>query len=211
MAYLYQRIINFPLSNFHYDTATTKYFFRHLYRLIKSKVHLHHSHITEEILGYMHDFCNLTVRENKAEVSVVAHNLMKFDAFYVIKDFRALAWKTKSITMAGNNITNLNFMSIPNEVKFIDSLKYYQQSLANLTVTLTDSEKQAVKALSTQFVESHVYFSSIWRYLASHQKERIFLHIVSARKGIIPYEVIVNAESLQIKPETDFFNETVLK
>ena len=90
-------------------------------------------------------------------------------------------------------------MSIANEVKFIDSLKYYQQSLANLTVTLTDSEKQAVKALSTQFIESHIYFSSIWRYLASHQKEHIFLHIVSARKGIIPYEVIVNAESLQIK------------
>lgn len=91
--------------------------------------------MTREIIGYMHDFCNQAVRESKAEVTVIAHNLMKFDAFYVIKGFRAPVWQTKNITMAENNITNLNVMSIGNEIKFIDSLKYYQQSLSNLTAT----------------------------------------------------------------------------
>ena len=98
---------------------------------------------------------------------------MKFDAFYVIKGFRAPAWKTKNITMAGNNITNLNFMSIGSEVKFIDSLKYYQQSLANLTATLTTEEKNAVRDLTVQFITSHDYFADIWKFLAQHQKDRI--------------------------------------
>ena len=135
MTYVYQICVDFPPTNYLYDTMTTKYFFKHLYRLIKSKIHLHHSHVTGEIIGYTHDFCNQTVRESKAKVTVIAHNLMKFDAFYVIKGFRAPVWQTKNITMAGNNITNLNFMSIGNEIKFIDSLKYYQQSLSNLTTT----------------------------------------------------------------------------
>ena len=65
IAYIYHGIIDFPKSNFQYDTLTTKHFFKHFYRLIKSKIHLHHLHITGEILGYTHDFCNLMVRENK--------------------------------------------------------------------------------------------------------------------------------------------------
>ena len=207
MCYVYQNLVDFPPSNFQYETLTTKNFFKHLYRLIKTKVHLHHSHITGRIYGYTHDFCNLTVRENKAEVAVIAHNLMKFDAFYVIKGFRAPAWKTKNITMAGNNITNLNFMSIGSEVKFIDSLKYYQQSLANLTATLTTEEKNAVRDLTIQFITSHDYFANIWKFLAQHQKDKI-LDIVSSGKGIIPYEMVVNAESLFIEPENEFFNKT---
>ena len=207
MTYVYQISVDFPPTNFQYDTMTTKHFFRHLYRLIKTKTHLHHSHETGEIHGYTHDFCNQAVRENKAEVTVIAHNLMKFDAFYVIKGFRAPVWKTKNITMAGNNITNLNFMSIGLEVKFIDSLKYYQQSLANLTATLTDNEKIAVRNLTIQFLESHSHFSNIWKYLSDHQQEHI-LDIISGGKGIIPYEMIVNAESLQIMPENEFFSKS---
>ena len=207
MAYVYQISVDFPPTNFQYDTMTTKHFFRHLYRLIKTKIHLHHSHETGEIHGYTHDFCNQAVRENKAEVTVIAHNLMKFDAFYVIKGFSAPVWKTKNITMAGNNITNLNFMSIGLEVKFIDSLKYYQQSLANLTATLTDNEKIAVRNLTIQFLESHSHFSNIWKYLSDHQQEHI-LDIISGGKGIIPYEMIVNAESLQIMPENEFFGKS---
>ena len=207
IAYIYHGIIDFPKSNFKYEALSTKYFFRHFYRLIKSKIHLHHSHITGKILGYTHDFCNLTVQENKTEVAVIAHNLMKFDAFYVIKGFRAPAWKTKAISMGGNNITSLNYMSIGSEVKFIDSLKYYQQSLANLTATLTDEEIRAVKKLILQFITTHQYFSKIWPFLADHQRKRV-LDIVSSGKGIIPYEMIINAESLSIKPENDFFNKS---
>ena len=44
---------------------TTKTFFENVHRIVNVKIHLHHSHVTCEILGYAHDFCNLKVRENQ--------------------------------------------------------------------------------------------------------------------------------------------------
>ena len=39
-------MIDFPELNFMYDTIITANFFRNMHRLIKVKIHLHHSHIT---------------------------------------------------------------------------------------------------------------------------------------------------------------------
>ena len=55
-AFVYDALIDFPESNFMYNTITTTNFFRNVQRLIKVKIHLHHSHITGKILGYTHDF-----------------------------------------------------------------------------------------------------------------------------------------------------------
>ena len=82
-AFVHDAIIDFPESNFMYNTITTANAFRNLQRLIKVKIHLHHSHITGKILGYMHDFCNWTVRENKSEIAMIAHNLFGFDMFFL--------------------------------------------------------------------------------------------------------------------------------
>ena len=49
-----------------YDSITTNNFFRNVHCLIKVKIYLHHSHITEKVLGYAHDFGNWNVRENKS-------------------------------------------------------------------------------------------------------------------------------------------------
>ena len=57
-SFVYDVMTGFPSSNVMYDTITTNNFFRSLHHLIKVKVHLHHSHITGNILGYVHDFCN---------------------------------------------------------------------------------------------------------------------------------------------------------
>ena len=49
--------------------------------LIYSENVIHHSHITGDIIGDSHSFCNLKVRENKNQISVIAHNLFGFDFF----------------------------------------------------------------------------------------------------------------------------------
>ena len=54
-------MIDFSQSNFMYDTITTNNFFRNVHRLVKVKVHLHHSHTTGKILGYARDFCKWKV------------------------------------------------------------------------------------------------------------------------------------------------------
>ena len=39
-------------------------------------MHLHHSHVTGQVIGYVPDFCYLRVRENKTECVVLAHNFL---------------------------------------------------------------------------------------------------------------------------------------
>ena len=88
---VFDAMIYFPQSNFIYDTITTNNFFRNVHRLIKVRVHLHHSHITGKILGYAHDFCNWNFRENKSETAMTGHNLFGFDMFFFLKGYRASA------------------------------------------------------------------------------------------------------------------------
>ena len=87
-AFVYDKIIFLPYSDIEYDTLTKDKFFIHVNRLIKGKVHLHHSHITGKILGYSHDFCNTSVIEKtRSEIPFVAHNFFGFDIFYYLKTY----------------------------------------------------------------------------------------------------------------------------
>ena len=104
----------FPESHIAYETVTTDKFSGNVYRMIKVKMHLHHSHVTGEISGYVHDFCNWRVRENKTEFVVFGHNFSGFDMFFLLKGFQATAWGTKDINLDGTNLI---------ETKFIDTLK----------------------------------------------------------------------------------------
>ena len=58
-AFVYGCLIEFPRISIEYKTVTTV---RNVYRIIKVKTHLHHSHTTGKILGYVHDVCNWGVR-----------------------------------------------------------------------------------------------------------------------------------------------------
>ena len=70
-AFVYGRLTEFPKSNIEYETVTTANFLRNVYRIIYVKTHLHHFRTTGKSLGYMHDFCNWRVRENKATFSCI--------------------------------------------------------------------------------------------------------------------------------------------
>ena len=175
-AFVYGKIVFFPHSEIEYDTITTNKFFIHVHRLIKGKVHLHHSHMTGEILGYSHDFCNTTVIEkSKPEIPFVAHNFFGFDIFYFLKTFIASAWCSKKLNIGSTNLTHVNYSVIDNEIKLIDSLKYYQKSLSELSSTLTKEEIKAVKQVTKQFFNQHYYFSTIWPYLTQQIQEKVLL------------------------------------
>ena len=103
--------------------------------------------MTGEILGYVHDFGNWRVRENKTEFAIFAHNFCSFDLFVLLKGFQTIAWNTKDINIGGTNLINVNLANIAGETKFIDTLKYYQKSLGQLAATLSVDEKLAVKKL----------------------------------------------------------------
>ena len=109
------------------------------------KVHLHHFHVKGKITGYTHVFCNARVKENNIEILIIVHNQFIFDLYDFIKSYIASAWCSKGLKIRGNNLTHVNASSIAGEMKFIDSLKYYQKSLAELAHTLSEQGKAAVK------------------------------------------------------------------
>ena len=54
-AFIYDMLVDFLPTDI-YDTITTNKFFINVHQMIKAKIHLHHSHVIGEILGYTHDF-----------------------------------------------------------------------------------------------------------------------------------------------------------
>ena len=90
-AFVSDKLFEFPESDTNYHTITTNNFFRNVYHMIKAKIHLHHSHVTGEILGYVYDFCNWSVKENKTEFIIFAHNIFGFAMFFLLKGFQATA------------------------------------------------------------------------------------------------------------------------
>ena len=124
--------------------------------------------------------------------------------FFLLQGFQTTPWNTKDINIGGTNLTNINFANISNETKFIDTLKYYQKGLGQLTATLSVDEKLTVKEVAEQFIRSHNYFSEVWKYLGPPQKEKI-LNIVADVKGIISYEKVADTNSMSLTLENSIF------
>ena len=202
-AFVYDSLMDFPANKFEFQTVAATNFFEKLFCVLNCKVHYHHSHITGKIFGYAHDFCNWRVRENQTELSLIGHNFLGFDIFYMIKGYRSSCWGTKDFKMGGSNLTTVNFANIGSQVKIIDTIKYYQSSHAAIASTASDDEKKMIKKLTAQFISRHTYFGNVWQQLNVVDKENI-LDIVAVGKGIIPYEKIVDINSLDIVPERAF-------
>ena len=170
-AFVYDELVYFPKSDIQYETFTTKNFFIHVHRLIKMKVHFHQTHITGKIIGHSHGFCNTTVVEKTSpDIPVIVHNLFGLNLYYFIKGYIAPAYCSKSLNVAGNNLTHINFSNIAGEIKFIGSLKFYQKSLAELASTLSVEEKIAVKELTTNFLNLLFYCLALFEF---SKKEKI--------------------------------------
>ena len=107
--------------------------------LMYNKHVMRHSHITGEIIGYMHSFCISRVRGNKRNISVIAHNLFRFYFLLLLKGIRLSIWKISNLSTIRSNLTNTNFTNIGEQVKFNDTI--YPQSLAKLAGTMVSEEK----------------------------------------------------------------------
>ena len=108
--------------------------------------------------------------------------------------------------IAGTNLTHINYVNIGGEVKFIDTIKYYQKILAEWVPTFTEYKKNSEKYLTKQFFNQRYHFSKIWKYLGDAQKNKI-LDIISEGKKIIPYGKLVDMNSMFLTPENNVFSE----
>lgn len=79
---------------------------------------------------------------------MIAHNLFGFDMFFFIKGYKATAWGTKDLNIGGTKLTHINYGNIGVEVKFTDTIKYYQMSLAELASNLPVDEKKNCETIN---------------------------------------------------------------
>ena len=141
-------------------------------------------------------------------VSLIGHNFLGFDIFFMVKRFRVSCWGTTELSMGRTNLTNVNFTNISSQVKIINTLKYYQTTLANLSSTADKAEKSRTKEGIKSFLEKHIYFCKTWGCLSKADKDSI-LNMIAKGKGVMPYEKITDIHSLsKIAPEDDFFKHT---
>ena len=138
----------------------SKKFIGNVSAILKDTYCIHHSHITGNILGYAHTFCNEKVRENYYKIPVIAHNLFRFDFFFLVKGVRASTWKTRDIVIGGKNPTDINFACVGNQVQFIDTIKYFQQSLGTLASSFTSSEKESIYKECERYLLKNNVFST---------------------------------------------------
>ena len=51
------------------------------------------------------------------------------------------------------NLTNVQYANIGKQVKYIDTIKYYQQSLSSLAKNASEIEKKDIRASCLKFIE----------------------------------------------------------
>ena len=81
VGFVHERLIGFLPTDDIKGAVMSENFLSNVYNLILGITVIHHSHITGEVIGQAHSFCNLKVRENKNQISAVAHKLFVFDFF----------------------------------------------------------------------------------------------------------------------------------
>ena len=205
LGFLYKQSINFlptdKISSSNNGCLTlSEKFLINLFYIYTDRHVVHHSHVTGKIIGHAHEYCNFQVRENYYTIPVIAHNQFRLDFFSFLKGLRPSVWETADINIGGKDPTNINFAIIQNQLRFIDTIKYYQQILASLASSMTDIERANVRKNCRRFLAEKLMF------LIDKDKAWV-LDCLSSGKGMIPYQMITDFDSLKKLPKEDFFQK----
>ena len=95
IAFLYSNLISFEPTEKAKGPIISGKFISNISAIISNKGCLHYSHITGKVIRYVYQFCNEKVRENYYKIPVIAHNLFRFDFFFLIKGLRATEPRNK--------------------------------------------------------------------------------------------------------------------
>ena len=89
IAFLYSNLIRFCKTSKVKGIPLSKKFIGNVSGILQNTQCVHYSHVTGNIFGYAHTFCNEKIRENYFRIPVVEHNLFRFDFFLLLKGLRA--------------------------------------------------------------------------------------------------------------------------
>ena len=153
-----------------------------------------HCHFTGKYRGAAHNKCNLKCRKPKV-LPVIFHNLQGYDSHLFIKqlyrfkgDLECIpSTEEKYITFNKKiKVDEINGADITFEIRFIDSFKFLQTSLANLVSNLSRDD----------FHNTKYVFRSNTSLLT--------------RKGVFPYDYVSSLDKLsetQLPPKDEFYSK----
>ena len=152
VGFVYERVMGFLPTDELKGAVISENFLSNVDNLIYGTSVIHHSHVTGEVIEYARCFCNLKVRRNRNQISVIAHNLFGFVFFFSLKGLRLGEWRTTDLSISGKNLTNRNFTNIGGQIKFIDTYKFFQQGLSALASNMSDEERKSVRVECEKFI-----------------------------------------------------------
>ena len=80
--FVYRETFDFAGDDREVSVFVSKNFVFSVLNLLFCGITVHHSHVSGNIFGYAHDFCNQRVKElYRQPISVFVHNLFRFDFF----------------------------------------------------------------------------------------------------------------------------------
>ena len=136
-----------PTDTVEGDFPISEKFLHNMIAIFNNKHVTHHSHVTGKILGHAHNFCNERVRENYYTIPVFTHSQFRFDFFLLLKGVRLSVWEMTGIDIDGKNPADVNSAIIRHQVCFINTVKYFQQSLESLANSMTAVEREKIKKI----------------------------------------------------------------
>ena len=170
---------------------------------------VHHCHYSGHIFGPAHKRCNSRIQQEKRRgCNVYAHNAT-FDNQFILKtiDISLLTRPycgPPEISVLGANMENIKAITIGVN-KYLDSFKFYENSLAALCKIKTKEEKTMVNDM----LREYFYQQAAHNY--NHQMSRTFVSMLRRQqddllelvndKGYYPYDYIKDKDVLA---ETSF-------
>ena len=158
-----------------------------------------HCHFTGQYRGAAHNKCNLMCKKPKV-LPVIFHNLQGYDAHLFIKQLARLEGKldcipsteekyisfSKTIKVGEFKDCSGSSFDVNFEIRFLDSFKFLQTSLANLVSNLQPGD----------FINTKHAFKSNTSLLT--------------RKGVYPYDYVSSLDKLsetQLPPKEEFYSK----
>ena len=158
-----------------------------------------HCHFTGQYRGAAHNSCNLQCRKPMI-LPVIFHNLQGYDAHLFIKQLSCLPGELNCIPSTEEKYISFSkkikvdeyksrrtgeMISLYFEIRFIDSFKFLQTSLANLVGNLQPDDFHNTKEIFSENVE------------------------LLTRKGVYPYDYVSSMEKLSethLPPKEEFYS-----
>ena len=186
-----------PAEQILFDKAETC----HIYKkeLLTDKVR-DHCHFTGQYRGAAHNSCNFQCRKPMI-LPVIFHNLQGYDAHLFIKQLSAIPGELNCIPSTEEKYISFSkkikvdeyksrltgeSLSLYFEIRFIDSFKFLQTSLANLVGNLQPDDFHNTKEIFRENVE------------------------LLTRKGVFPYDYVSSMEKIsetQLPPKEEFYSK----